>query len=257
MRDCQPIEIVMADGQRVRGDYTSAPSSLPTPVVVFAHGLGSDRQGEKISAFERECSRRGWALAAADFRGHGQSDGQMVELSGPRLLEDLAAVVIEAKRRAGGPLLLVGSSLGGWATAWLTLARPEVAGLIAACALIAPALRFFEWLRLSDSERGEWMRTGRYHLRTEYLNFELGSQLLSGATLYPYDQLLRDFSHPAIIFHGMGDETIPYRLSLEFVEQCAASQLDLFMCREGDHRLISRKDLMARESCELLTRLIT
>lgn len=255
MRLCRPIELVAADGQRIRGDRHFTPSNEATPVVVFAHGLGSDRRGEKVNAFEAECARRGWELVAADFRGHGRSDGQMVELSGPRLLEDLALIVSAARRSAGGPLLLAGSSLGGWAAAWLTLAKPEIAGLVDACALIAPALRFFEWLRLSDSERAEWIRTGRYQLRTEYLDFELGSQLLSDATLYPYDLLLREFSHPAIVFHGMRDDTIPYQLSLDFVERCSGGQLDLFLCREGDHRLITRKELMARESCELLARL--
>jgi pimeloyl-ACP methyl ester carboxylesterase len=255
MREYQPIEIRMADGQWIRGDCHLTPSSQPVPVVVFAHGLGSDCRGEKVSAFEAECARRGWALVAADFRGHGRSDGRMIELSGPRLLEDLAAVVTEARRRAGGPLLLAGSSLGGWAAAWLTLAKPALTGLVDACALIAPALRFFEWLRLSDSERTAWALTGRYHLRTPYLDLELGAQLLSDATLYPYDTLLERFSHPTVLFHGMGDETIPYQLSLDFVERSTETRIDLFLSREGDHRLISRKDIMARESCELLARL--
>lgn len=256
MRQCEPFELVLSNGEVVRGDYHSTPGAGVTPVVVFAHGLGSDRAGEKIGAFEAECAQRGWALVAADFRGHGQSDGTMVELSGPGLLEDLAAIVGMARQRAGGPLLLTGSSMGGWAAAWLTIARPELAELVDACALIAPALRFFDWLKLSEEERAEWARTGCYQLRTQYLEIQLGSQLLADSTLYPYETLLEKFARPALIFHGMRDETIPYQLSLDFIERAREARLELSLSREGDHRLITQKALMARESCNLLARVI-
>lgn len=254
MRECEPIELVMGNGEVVRGDYHFTPGRAGTPVVVFAHGLGSDRTGEKIGAFAAECAQRGWALVAADFRGHGQSDGTMVELSGPRLLEDLAAIVTYARQRAGGPLLLVGSSMGGWTAAWLTIARPALAGLVDACALIAPALRFFDWLNLRADERAAWQQTGRYHLRTQYLDLELGSQLLTDAAQYPFAMLLEQFARPAAIFHGMRDETIPYQLSLDFIEQARETRLELCLSREGDHRLITQKAVMARESCDLLAR---
>ena len=252
MRHCEEFELVMADGEVVRGDCHFTPGQGETPVVVFAHGLGSDRTGQKIGAFEAECAQRGWALVAADFRGHGRSDGKMVDLSGPRLLEDLAAIVGEARQRAGGPLLLVGSSMGGWTAAWLTIAHPELARLVDACALIAPALRFFDWLTLDETARAAWVETGRHRLRTEYLDMELGSQLLTDASDYSYDELRRRFALPAVIFHGMQDETIPYQLSLDFIERAEERRLELYLSREGDHRLIAQRRVMARESCNLL-----
>jgi uncharacterized protein len=254
MRRCEAFELVMANGEVVRGDHHFTPHEGETPVVVFAHGLGSDRTGEKIGAFEAECAQRGWALVAADFRGHGQSDGKMVDLSGPRLLEDLAAIVRLARQRDGGPLLLVGSSMGGWTAAWLTIAYPELAAQVDACALIAPALRFFDWLNLDETERASWLETGRHRLRTQYLDMELGSQLLTDASDYAYDNLRQRFARPAVIFHGMRDETIPYQLSLDFIEHAEESRLELFLSREGDHRLITQKEQMARESCHLLAR---
>ena len=258
MREHRSIELTMANGDKVRGDYrftvedglNPATTTVSTPVVVFAHGLGSTRTGEKVTAFEAECARRGWGLMAADFRGHGESDGKMVELSGARLLEDLSAIVAEARGLAGGPLLLVGSSMGGWATAWLATSSPAPLAQIDACVLIAPALRFFDWIEMDDEARRQWERTGRHRLRSGYIDLELGYQLCADAPLYPYDELLTRFTRPAIIFHGMRDETIPYKLSLDFVERCVATRLELCLSREGDHRLLPYKDRMARESCE-------
>lgn len=250
MRQHRALELAMASGEKVRGDYRFTPVDgpvRPVPVVVFAHGLGSTRGGQKVAAFEAECARRGWALLAADFRGHGDSDGVMPELSGARLLEDLAAIATTARQLAGGPLLLVGSSMGGWAAAWLAINRPE---LVDACALIAPALRFFDWLSISPAARLEWERTGRHRLRTGELDLELGYQLCTDAPRYPYETILERFSTPAIIFHGMRDETIPYQLSLDFAERSVAVPLELCLSRTGDHRLLELRQRMARESAD-------
>jgi pimeloyl-ACP methyl ester carboxylesterase len=258
MREHRLIELTMEDGQRVRGDYRFTPVDHPVPVVVFAHGLGSDRAGQKVAAFEVECARRGWALLAADFRGHGQSEGTMPELSGARLLEDLTAIVGAARQAAahqvsGSPLLLVGSSMGGWAAAWLAMTRPD---LVTACALIAPALRFFDWLAMTPLERQEWERTGRYRLRNGDIDLELGFQLCAEAPLYPYEALLERLTCPTIIFHGMQDATIPYQLSLDFVERARAARLELCLSRAGDHRLLTQRERMARASLDFFSQTI-
>src|SRR5262245_31841150 len=117
MRDQELIELPAPDGLKLRGIFRPAPPApedQATPVIVFVHGFGSTRGGEKAAAFEAECMRRGWAFAAFDFRGHGESDGTMLELCGSRLLEDLDVITATVGARAGGPLFLAGSSMGGW-----------------------------------------------------------------------------------------------------------------------------------------------
>src|SRR5262245_21499037 len=114
-RRTEKLELTAPDGQKLRGIFSHSLSDTPAPVVVFAHGFGSVCCGEKSVALEAECARRGWAFAACDFRGHGESDGTMTDLRGGRLIEDLDAVTREAMNRSGGPLFLVGSSMGGWA----------------------------------------------------------------------------------------------------------------------------------------------
>src|SRR5215468_9382313 len=123
-RRTEKLELKAPDGQKLRGVYSWAPGRKTTPVVVFAHGFGSVRAGEKSVALEVECARRDWAFAACDFRGHGESDGTMTDLRGRRLLEDLDAITREAVKRSGGSLFLVGSSMGGWASAWFAAKHP-------------------------------------------------------------------------------------------------------------------------------------
>ncbi|MGH9938922.1 MAG: alpha/beta hydrolase, partial [Blastocatellia bacterium] len=211
-RRTERLELKASDGQKLRGVYSYAPSDNPTPIVVFAHGFGSVCGGEKSVALEAECARRGWAFAACDFRGHGESDGTMLELRGWRLIEDLDVITRKAMNRAGSPVFLFGSSMGGWASAWFAAKHPR---RVAACALVAPAFRFLEWKRLSAVERNEWRRAGRLRVRNEFVDVEIDYGLTADANDYLFETLAAEFRAPAIIFHGMADDTVPYSLSLE------------------------------------------
>lgn len=244
------IELMMSDGQAVRGVLNLAERGRG-PAVVFAHGLGSTRGGEKATALEAECERRGWAFAAFDFRGHGASDGTMVEMTGARLLEELDAVTRFVSERTRGPVCLVGSSMGGWASAWLTvrLAAREP-GRIAACAFVAPAFRFLEFLRLSETERAAWQRTGRHRVQNEFIDLELGAGLLAEAESFRFTDLAAQFTTPAILFHGMRDDVVPYSVSVEFAEQCASPDIALTLFKAGDHRLNLHRKQIARSACD-------
>jgi len=237
----------MPDGTVVRGEFSFAEVGASVPVVVFAHGLGSVRSGEKAVALETECARRGWAFAACDFRGHGASDGTMLELRGSRLLEDLDAITRAATERAAGPLCLFGSSMGGWAAAWFAAHNPA---RVAACAFVAPAFRFLEWNRFNQTELDEWQRTGRHRVCNEFIDLELGSGLLAEASDFQFETLAERFRSPLMIFHGMRDDLVPYTQSLEFVARCAATDIELVITKQGDHRLSHDKEKIARAACD-------
>jgi len=248
-RRTEKLELKAPDGQKLRGVYSYTPGDKPTPVVVFAHGFGSVRDGEKSVALEAECARRGWAFAACDFRGHGESDGTMMELRGWRLIEDIDAVTREAAKRSGGPLLLVGSSMGGWASAWFAAKHP---GRVTACAFVAPAFRFLEWKRLRAAERNEWRRTGRLRVRNEFVDVEIDYALTADANDYLFETLATEFRAPAIIFHGMADDVAPHSLSVEFMARCVSGDVELTLFKSGDHRLNREKEEMAFAACEFL-----
>jgi pimeloyl-ACP methyl ester carboxylesterase len=252
MRDkrIEKLALTMPDGQVVRGDFHPAINSAPSPVVVFAHGFGSVRNGEKSAALAEECARRGCAFAACDFRGHGESDGRMTELLGSRLLEDLDAITSEAAWRAGRELFLFGSSMGGWASAWFAARHPE---RIAACAFVAPAFRFLEFIRLTDAEREAWRQTGLYRLRNEFVDVEIGYGLAAEAEQFRVETLAEQFRTPAIIFHGTADDTVPHSISVDFA-RASVAEIELHSIKGGDHRLNARKLEMAHAACDFFQR---
>jgi uncharacterized protein len=249
MTKTEAFELKLGGGQAVRGALSFADAGEITgrPAVVFAHGLGSTRGGEKAAALEDECARRGWAFAAFDFRGHGASGGTTLEMTGSRLLEDLDAVTRFVSERAGGPVCLFGSSMGGWAGAWFAALNP---GRVAACAFVAPAFRFLEWPRLDDAERERWRLTGRRRVLNEFIDLELGAGLLAEAAAFKFEELAARFAAPCLIFHGMRDDVVPHAVSVEFAERCASAEVELTPFKSGDHRLNLFKERMARSACD-------
>ncbi len=235
----------MPDANALRGRITLARSDCPA--VVFAHGFGSNSQGEKAASFEEECSRRGWAFAACDFTGHGSSDGTMLDLSGARLIEDLEAITRAVSRQIHGPIFLVGSSMGGWTSAWVAANEPE---LVRGCAFIAPAFHFLEWQAVGEAERAEWQRTGKLHVHTDFLDTDISYALYSDAEKFPYEALVASFSSPLIMFHGMQDTVVPCSGSSDFLSRCSTETVELMLFKTGDHRLTDYKQRISRAACD-------
>lgn len=231
----------------LRGLYSANAATTAAPAVLFAHGLGSTRHGEKATALEAECTRRGWGYAAIDFHGHGDSNGTLLDLRGSRLLEDLDAITQFVYERGHESIFLVGSSMGGWAAAWFAALYPQ---RVRACAMIAPAFRFLDWPRLSEAERQRWKRTGRLRIVNEWIDLELDYGLHAEACEYPFEQLCERFATPCLITHGMKDDTIPYTSSIEFTERCAATEMQLTLLKNGDHRLNTCKEWLAQTACD-------
>lgn len=239
--------ITLRAEQKLGGMFSFDNACLAAPAVIFAHGLGSTRKGEKAAALEAECARRGWAFAAFDFHGHGASDGTMLDLRGSRLLQDLDAITQFVQARRYETIFLVGSSLGGWAAAWFAALQPQ---RVRACALLAPAFRFLEWQRLSESELKQWQQTGRLRIVNEWIDLELDYDLHAESEQYRFERLCERFATPALIVHGMQDDAVPYANSIEFTERCTATEVQLLLIKNGDHRLNTHKALFAQTACE-------
>ena len=82
-----------------------------SPTVVFLGGFRSDMTGEKASYVESLATALGYASLRLDYSGHGVSGGDF-ELGCISSWTADAHAVINAVTE--GPLILVGSSMGGW-----------------------------------------------------------------------------------------------------------------------------------------------
>lgn len=250
-----PITLPLPGGGHLAGDYDAGDGSRPDLAVLWVHGFGSHRGGEKAAAVREECARRGWAFAAFDFRGHGGSAGAMNDLRASGLLTDLAAIRHDLAGKGHTRLGLVGSSMGGFAAAWFAKENP---GLAVGCVLLAPAFGFLHrrWDRLTETERSEWQRTGRLRVTNEWADTEIGYGLVEERDRFRPEQLAAGWSTPALIFHGVGDDVVPDADSLEFLRRVEYPGVELRLLRAGDHRLTAYKAEIAAEAGRFFARLV-
>ncbi|WP_406176087.1 alpha/beta fold hydrolase [Streptomyces canus] len=151
-------------GERLCGVHGGGVDSGPTAVTaVLLHGAGRGSK-ERLLPLLDEFVAHGCRALAFDFSGHGESSGELGELSLRRRFEQ-AVAVIDAHAPADGPLVLVGFSMSGQTVADLAEHYGE---RVAALGLCAPAVyaaeawdvpfghgdgRFSEIIRRPDSWR--------------------------------------------------------------------------------------------------------
>src|SRR5205814_2380238 len=95
--------------------------------------------GTKAVAFEAWAKANGRAYLRFDYSGVGESEGDFEQQTLIGWRDDAIRLIDEL---AGGPVVLIGSSMGGWIMLLIVRDRPDlVAGLVG----IAPAPDFTDW----------------------------------------------------------------------------------------------------------------
>ena len=103
--------LITGDGMKLRLHRWPAQGNAHGTVQIV-HGLG-EHMG-RYQALALALNAAGWHVAGHDLRGHGRSEGPRGAIVGENtLLVDLGAVTEHLRNTAGGPLVLLGHSLGG------------------------------------------------------------------------------------------------------------------------------------------------
>jgi pimeloyl-ACP methyl ester carboxylesterase len=213
-----------------------------SPTIVFLGGFMSDMTGAKALAVERFAREHGHACLRFDYRGHGASTGRFEDGTIGRWTEDALAAI---DALTGGPLVLVGSSMGGWISLLVQRARPA---RVRALVCIAPAPDFTEvlvWNKLNAEVRAELQRAGVLYQRSPYGErpTAITWTLVEDGRRHLVLNAPIAFDGPVRILHGMRDSDVPWRHSLDLVDRLASADVRLSLVKDGDHRLSRDQDL--------------
>jgi len=171
--------------------------------VLYLHGFASSPGSRKATFFRQKLEPAGVRVEVPAL-----DEGDFEHMTITRQLH-----VVE--RAAGSePVVLIGSSLGGYVAALYAARNSNVQRLI----LLAPAFRFHElWMAgMGRNELESWRETGWlpiFHYG-EAREVRIGYQLMEDAAGY---ESWPNFLQPALIFHGTEDRHVPVEYSAEFV----------------------------------------
>ena len=182
------------------------------PTLVFLPGYASDMEGTKALAIDAFAEGKGLALLRLDYSGTGSSGGRFEDGTLSLWLEEALAAIDGLVK---GPLLLVGSSMGGWIALHLALLRSE---RILALVGIAAAPDFTQW-GFSPEQKAALQSNGRIEEPNPYgPEPSLFTRALweSGQGLLLLDREIA-IDCPVRLLHGEVDREVPLDVAFRLV----------------------------------------
>ena len=229
--------------------YTESPGGAPlgyrsrpgkSPTLFFLPGYASDMDGTKAVALDAFAEARGLAMLRFDYSGTGSSQGQFEDGTLTGWLDEalhLADTLIE------GPLVLVGSSMGGWLALLAAERRPErIAGLVG----IASAPDFTDW-GYTGVEKDALRASGRLEQPNPYGAEPHVTTLgfwQSGEALRMLDRTIA-VDCPVRLVHGASDNEVPVEIAVRTMEKLRSADVQLTIVKGGGHRLSARHEIEA------------
>ena len=233
--DSTPITLLArADGLRLACRSRAGEG----PTILFLAGYMSDMEGGKVVALDQWAASQGRAMVRMDYAGNGSSEGRFADGTLASWRDDVLLVM---DRVIQGPVLLVGSSMGGWLALLVALARPDrVVGIVG----IAAAPDFTDW-GFTDADKALLATEGRIEEPTPYgdtpyvttLDFWESGQ----AARVLGDTIAIDC--PVRLLHGQGDADVPWDIAVQTAARLRSSDVQTLLIKDGDHRLSRDGDI--------------
>ena len=249
------FSVYLADGSRCRGEFypgDARPSGAP--VGVHIHGFRSSSAHTKARYFRDHAIARAYSWATFDLPCHGRSEGRFRAF---RVSAALEAVLEVVHLFRPAPVLLLGSSLGGWLAmlAARKLAQQAHArnlqSNIAGAVLIAPAFDFFQHYYRAESPDAmqRWRRDGVRNFTDHYdhARYQLDYAAVTDGLAHGILEQPTAWDFPVRIFHGDHDEIAPIAHSRRFHEISADADVKLHTIPGGDHTLSAHLRRIAAE----------
>jgi pimeloyl-ACP methyl ester carboxylesterase len=226
------------DGRRIA--YRQREPKAGSPTLLFLPGYASDMEGAKAEAIDAFCAARGVGCLRFDYSGTGSSGGKFEDGTLARWLDEVLAAI---DLLTDGPLILAGSSMGGWLALLAALKRKE---RVRALLGIAAAPDFTNWGYTSE-EKQVLVRDGRLEQPNPYgpepsvtwRGFWESGQ----ANLLLYSPI--DLSIPIRLVHGEQDQDVPLGVPLKLMADLHSSDVQLRVIKGAGHRLSEPHEIHA------------
>ncbi|HBS50699.1 MAG TPA: alpha/beta hydrolase [Rhodobacteraceae bacterium] len=204
------------------------------PCIVFLGGLKSDMEGTKAVHLDAWARAHGRAFLRFDYSGHGESSGHFEDGCIGDWHEDTLAAIDALTE---GPILPVGSSMGGWQALLLARARPErLAGLVT----IAAAPDFTEdgwWAGFTEDQKRQIETEGRVELPSDYMEpFTVTRRMIEDGRNRLVLRAPLSLPFPVRAMQGTADTAVSSATALRLLDHAESPDMRLTLVKDADHR---------------------
>ena len=228
MPDCQYLET--QQGRRIAYHKNDGAG----PCIVFLGGLKSDMEGTKAIHIEAWAKARGRSFLRFDYSGHGESSGRFEDGCIGDWHEDTIAAITNL---TSGPLVPVGSSMGGWQALLLARAMPErVAGLVT----IAAAPDFTEdgyWASFTEEQKQSLASVGHVELPSDYMEpYIITRRMIEDGRRHLVLRSPLPLPFPVRCLQGTADTAVSAETAIRLLEHAESADMRLLLVKDADHR---------------------
>ena len=211
-----------------------------SPTIIFKHGLNSSMNGLKAINIEKYAKKNKLAFIRFDCRGHGKSYGKFENFTISDWKEDLLNIIDNLTK---GPLILIGSSMGGWLmTIACKIRVKRIIGLIGLAA--APDFGKNLYKNLSNKNKNEIKTRGITKYTSYGFSYFLRSRFFTDAKKNNILTKPFRFKKPFILIHGMKDEIVDINMPKKIMKITTGNNIKIIYLKSSDHRLSKPNDVL-------------
>ncbi|MFS0738255.1 alpha/beta hydrolase [Sphingomonas sp. 1P06PA] len=216
--------------------YHHRPGTGPT--IIFLPGYMSDMEGGKALALDAWAASEGRAMLRLDYSGCGASGGAFEDGSLAVWRDDVLHLI---DALVPGPVLLVGSSMGGWL---MLLVARAIADRVIGLVGIAAAPDFTDWGFTTD-QKMVILREGRLEQSSAYAD----TPTVTTRTFWQSGEAARllqteiALDCPVRLIHGQADPDVPWKVALALADRLRSADVQTTLVKDGDHRLSRPQDI--------------
>ena len=238
-------KILKINGLKISYLYRPKLKKGPKISIIFLSGYKSDMQGTKAFFLDKLSKKIGYEYLRFDYSGHGTSEGEIKE-------QHLSDWVNEAhfliKKKLKYPVIIVGSSLGGWiAIILLKKFKKNILGFIGIGA--APDFTAHIIKNLSLKQRNIYKSKGYVSIKSDYEKkpYIFTKKFIDNAkkNLVLKQKLKTDCN--VILLYGLLDNAVKLETQIKLLKVLKTSNSRLTILNNSDHRMSSTLDLKLLE----------
>ena len=238
-------KIVSINGVKISYLHRPRLEKGPKVSIIFLSGYKSDMLGTKATFLDKLSKKIGYEYLRFDYSGHGSSEGKMEK----QLLSDwVNEAYLLIKNKLNHPVIIVGSSLGGWiAFILLKKLKKNILGVIGIGA--APDFTNDIVSSLSSIQKKRYKDKGYIAVKSDY-----GEKPYKFTKKFIEDSkknfvLLKnlEINTKIALLYGLQDTAVKLETQISLLKILKTKNAKLTILNNSDHRMSSSLDLKLLE----------